>query len=237
MTSDSRIAVFGDPGLSTRLQTVLTEQGLTCLSLGELEVRDEFQVRQWFREHQPTHVFVCVGVRGGASISDFMFTLVGSINVLNAALGIAERVRLLSVFPTPEYDRLRRLCELIYFEKRQDYGDIVPRTREPATNFAKRAVLEMLNVSSEKAHASRTQGQQQGREVCDEVLPEQAGHQQHGPHSAPLLEVPVKDSQGATSRDIRAQRHAPEGQETAHSVLDHARSVSSMVGAATLPGQ
>lgn len=208
------------------------------LATGDLEIRDEFQVRAWFRENQPTHVFVCPGLLGQTSISQFTFTVVGSVNVLMAAMGVAERVRVVAKWPTPEHYLLRRLCELMFFEKQLDYLDIIANGRESMPDFARRAVLAMSDISAKEAHTRREESQQQKREVLEQVVPQRESGQIHQlqecqrqDHSLrraaePLLEVPSPHAEGESPRDLRAQCDPPARKEAGRPVHDYSGSVS-----------
>lgn len=225
MNAQSRVVVLGDQAVCEKIKAALAEHGITPLDPGNLEIRDEFQVRRWFLENNPTHVFVCPGIRGQNSVAEFTFTVSGSINAIMASLGIAERTRLIVTWPTPEHFLLRRLCELLYFQSQMDCCDIIARGRETVTDFAKRAVLEMRDVSAKEAHTRRAQGQVKGREVRDSILPQPAGDQQHRSPVAPLLEVPFKEAQGASPGDLHSQCAAPTCQEAQNPVQHHAGGV------------
>jgi hypothetical protein len=222
MTALSRVAVIGDQTLCEKVRAALAEHGITPLDPGLLEIRDEFQVRRWFLEQNPTHVFVCPGIRGQTSVGEFTFTIVGTINVLMASLGISERVRMLVQWPTMEHFLLRRLCELLHFDSKMDCCDIVAHGRETVTEFVRRAVLEMRDVSAKEANTRRGKSSIKGREVRSEVVSQQAGAQQHGPNAAPVLEVPLQAAQAQASGNLRAQRAPAAGQEAQNPVFDNA---------------
>lgn len=231
MNADSRVVVFGEPDMAAKVKAALEELGIKPMETGELEIRDEFQVRRWFLERNPTHVFICPGVRAWVNIGEFTFTIIGTMHLMLAAMGIAEKVRVVTAWATTEYPIFHRLCELFYFEKQLDYLTMIARFKEGVTDFARRAVLEMRDVSAKEAHANRTQSQQQRREVRGQVVPEQAGGQQHGTDAKALLEVPVAAAQGTPPGDLRSERDPAASQKAQDSVYDHAPAVSSMVPA------
>ncbi len=229
MTKDSKIAVLGDQQIAAQVRAALKAEGFKATDEGELEIQDEFQVLRWMQAENPTHVFLCVGLKGQASIPTFMFTIAGSINVLKGAAGIAQRVRMISTMPTVEYFLMRRLCELYFFEKELDYADILYSAKEKPQEYFRRCVLSMRDVSAKEAHASRTKGPKQGREVRGQVVPQQAGGQQHGSDAQAVLEAPLTAAQGAPPGDVCPQPSPAAGQMAAHPLHDHIGSVQGVV--------
>ena len=208
MNAQSRVAVFGDKQISDQVKVELAKLGIQALDPGDLEVRDDWMVKKWFMQADPTHVFACTSVT--TSLSTFTFTVVGTINVLMAAMGIAEHVRVLMHPPTIEYLTFNRLCLLFACEKNLDYALIVPKFNETLSCYVERAVLS-LDASAKKAHPSSPESAKQAGEMCSQMVPEQAGNKQHGTAAKAMLETPVTATQGAASGNLCPELSAKKG--------------------------
>lgn len=216
-------AVLGDPQTCKYLWQALKKQGLPVLDEGNLMIQDEWECRRWFARNQIAGVFICTGLLGGTSVSNFMFTVAGSLSVIRAAADNVPRLMLVSHFPTAEFSLFQRLLGLYANERHLDFQSMSPGIKESVGAFADRCVLSMSHVSSEKAHQTGTEGPHQAGEMRHALVPQSAGDQGHTPSDgqrhgegilqpAPsLLEMPVQTAQGTAPGDVCAQLVAANG--------------------------
>jgi hypothetical protein len=229
--------VLGDAETCVRLSAALNRQAMPVLSRFEVEIQDEWDTRRWFSRNTPHGVFVCVGLLAQTSVANFLFTVTGALNVIQAAIGSSKRIILVSYFPSAEFFLLKRLIDLYHFEKQVDAYSLEPCHNEQATAFADRCVLFMRDVSAKETHESRAQSSQQKREVRDQVVPQPESNensalpvgkrQSSGVPHAPerMLEVSLTPTQGTASGDVCSQRDSESGAAAQGAVYDNTGSV------------
>jgi len=151
----SNYAVFGDPEMSSFIRRELEFRKLEPADHKDLEVREFWQVLKWFSLTPPSGTFISVGLNGQSSVANFLFTTVGSLNIIQAATGFCPRLILLTPFPGMEFALLQRLVHLYYVEKGLDFYSMVRYANEKPEDFAQRCVTCMENVSAKEAYAKR----------------------------------------------------------------------------------
>lgn len=217
-------AIFGDPAAREALLAASRKHGLFVLATGALNLCDECECRRWFSRNTPNGVFVALGLGVQLSARNWMLNVAGTLNVIRALMGFTERPRLILAahLPSNEFFLFMQLIQLLRAEKNVDFCVMAGGSKESLEAFAERCVLHMLDEKS-------SEGAQQNREVRNQVLPEQAGAQQHGKVAAPVLEVPISPAQSEAPGDLCAQCSASEGQEARDSGLNNPGAVQGMV--------
>jgi hypothetical protein len=168
-TLNRRLAVFGHAQLAAALRAECQALGQPCVWPGaRLELRDEWQVRHWIAEFDPAYVLACPEIVDW-SLKTFTFGVIGTMNVLQGALGIARRVRLVllghpvnrPMFECP-WDApdavLRQLVHAIQREKKADYG-IYASPPEDGMELAAKLALKNLFQDVTRVEKKKAQGQ------------------------------------------------------------------------------
>lgn len=201
------VAVVGDPEACAHIIGAVS--GARPFDSNEtLEPLDEFSARRWFARNTPSAVFICVGRHESKTVNAKLLASQGALNMLNAAIGFSDRIGLVGS-DCPEFSMLKELGLLYQSEKGVNF-QAVPRQWDIESYWAARCVLSM-GVSATKKKESSTEGQGQGGEVRDSVLPQSTGDQQHRSFTATLLEVPLPSAAQEARGDLRSEPAATVG--------------------------
>ena len=207
-----KIAIFGHTQMVGLLLDAVRSEGLDVLDTNGVEICDEWQTRNWFATVQPK--LVLIGMLGQPELTsrELLLNTQGLINVVNASIGITDRVQVISWFASNSYFLIRHLCQLCASERGVHFASQLAIGKAAVANACVLVMRDALRLSTESSKEEGTKGESQGIEVRDQAMSEQARHEQYRVHALSLLEMPKSFAQRASSGDLRAQRYSATGQ-------------------------
>lgn len=235
MAKTNKIVLLGEPVLCDMLR----EQLGNLTGCPDLVIQDEWQTRKWFAAHQPPLVLLCIDQEKTVTrdtLGAYLFTLQGSLNVINAAAGNVSRLILISAGSHVAYVPLTRLLALYRVTRHCNFTSMARRKpAESRNDFAKRCVRvlslpEHVHVPKTKTNAKSSCGPLQGREMRHAVLPQPARSRQASRLTEKkVLEVPVARAQTSSTGKLRAKLPAPARQGTPHPVYPYPRPIRALL--------
>lgn len=174
------------------------QEGFEALDTESLEICDEWQTRRWMVDQQPNLVLIGVLGQPEQTSRDLLLNTQGLINVINASVGVTDRVHVISWFASNSFFVVKRLCELHSQEKQVRMTSQLAVGNAAILEACVLVIRDVVRLSAQEAHEKSSEGEGAG-EVRDQVVPQQAGDQQHRSGAGSLLEMPFPDAKGAPS--------------------------------------